>query len=156
MRRKRHKKQNTKPDPMYQSLLVEKITNYIMFDGKKSTARRVMQNMLDKIAKARTGEDVLVILDTAIKNASPTVEVRPRRVGGATYQVPREVSPERRLSLALRWIINAARAKKGKPMADRLAEEILLASKNEGAAIKKKQDTHRMAEANRAFAHFAW
>ena len=141
---------------MYQSLLVEKITNYIMFDGKKSTARRVMQKTFDEIAKARKGEDVLAVLDTAIKNASPAIEVRPRRVGGATYQIPREVSADRRLSLSLRWIIGAARAKKGKPMADRLAEEILLAAKNEGAAIKKKQDTHRMAEANRAFAHFAW
>ena len=156
MRRKRHKKQETKPDSLYQSLLVGKITNYIMFDGKKSTARRVMCQVLEEIAKARKGENALTILDAAIKNASPTVEVRPRRVGGATYQVPREVSANRRLALSLRWIIGAARAKKGKPMATRLAEEILLAAKNEGAAIKKKQDTHRMAEANRAFAHFAW
>ena len=156
MRRKRHKKQETKPDPIYQSLLVEKMTNYIMFGGKKSTARRVMHDALTEIGNARKGENALTVLETAIKNASPNVEVRSRRVGGATYQVPREVSQSRRLALALRWLIGAARAKKGKPMAARLSEEILLAAKNEGAAIKKKQDTHRMAEANRAFAHFAW
>ena len=156
MRRKRNIKRELHPDPTHESVLVEKFTNYLMYDGKKTIARTVMRKAIDSIKKTRPDEDPVAIFENAVKNASPLVEIRPRRVGGATYQVPREVSPERKLSLSLRWIILAARSKKGKPISERLAEEILLAAKNEGAAIKKKQDTHRMAEANRAFAHFAW
>lgn len=156
MRRKRKFKRDTVPDPMHDSVLVAKITNYLMYDGKKTIARKVMQNMFDTLKKARKDEEPLQVLEAAIKNISPAVEIRPRRVGGATYQVPREINPDRRLALAIRWLVGAARTKKGKSMGERLADEVLLALKNEGSAIKKKQDTHRMAEANRAFAHFAW
>lgn len=156
MRRKRNIKREKNPDPIHQSILVTKITNYLMQDGKKSTARRVVEGALLEIKSAKKDEDPVVVLENAIKNVSPAVELRPRRVGGATYQVPREVSADRKLALAIRWLVGAARSKKGKPMAKKFAEEVLLAIKNEGAAIKKKQDTHRMAEANRAFAHFAW
>ncbi len=128
--------------------------NYVMKDGKKSVAERVVYDALEKV-KAVTKEDPIKVFEKALENASPMLEVASRRVGGANYQVPREVRPERRFVLAVRWIIGAARAKKGKPMADKLAEELIAAAKNEGAAIKKKLDTHRMAEANRAFAHFA-
>ncbi|MBI2023235.1 30S ribosomal protein S7 [Candidatus Giovannonibacteria bacterium] len=156
MRRKRKNKREIIPDPVYGSTLVSKFTNQIMQGGKKATAQKVMWGALEVIKKTKKEEDPVTILENAIKNVSPTVEVRPRRVGGATYQVPHEVRPERKLALALRWLTAAARGKKGKPMAEKLAEEILLAYKNEGSAIKKKLDTHRMAEANRAFAHFAW
>ena len=125
-----------------------------MKDGKKSTAEKLVYGALEKV-KAVTKEDPMLVFDKALENASPLLEVASKRVGGANYQVPREVRPERRFILALRWIIGAARSKKGKPMADKLAEELIAASKNEGAAIKKKLDMHRMAEANRAFAHFA-
>ena len=156
MRRKRKYPNEAKPDSLHDSMLVGKFINRLMLDGKKSTAERVMYGALEEIQKLKKDENPVTVLETAIKNVSPMVEIRPRRVGGATYQVPREVNPKRRLSLALRWMVGAARAKKGKPMAKKLAEEILLATKNEGSAIKKKLDTHRMAEANRAFAHFAW
>lgn len=156
MRRKKNTKRQVAPDPMFDSILVAKITNYLMYDGKKTIAQKVMSDMFDVLKKARKDEEPLQVLETAIKNVSPMVEIRPRRVGGATYQVPREVNPDRKLALAIRWLVGAARAKKGKPIADRLADEVLLATKNEGSAIKKRQDTHRMAEANRAFAHFAW
>lgn len=156
MRRKRNVKRDIAPDPAHNSVLVAKFTNYLMYDGKKATAQRVMKAMFAEIQKIKKEEDPLKVMEEAIRNVSPSVELRPRRVGGATYQVPREVSPDRRLALAIRWILAAARAKSGKPMAQRLADEFMLALKNEGAAIKKKQDTHRMAEANRAFAHFAW
>ena len=141
---------------MYQSGLVEKLTNYIMLDGKKATARRVVYGAIKILHEKTKSTDPLKVVEEAVSNASPLLEVRSRRVGGATYQVPREVSPDRRVTLALRWIIDAARAKKGKPMAEKLSEELLAASKNEGGAIKKKEDTRKMAEANRAFAHFAW
>lgn len=131
-----------------------RLINYVMKDGKKSTAETVVYSAFDKI-KESTKEDPLVVFDRAMENVMPMLEVASKRVGGANYQVPREVRPERRFVLALRWIIGAARAKKGKGMADKLAEEIIAASKNEGNAIKKKLDMHRMAEANRAFAHFA-
>lgn len=155
MRRKIKKKIFRSPDPLYESELIEQFTNYVMRDGKKATARKVVYGAFD-LLKNKTKSEPLKIFEEAIKNASPLLEVRSRRVGGATYQVPREVRPERRTSLAFRWIIEAARSKKGKAMAEKLSEEILAASKNEGAAIKKKEDTHKMAEANRAFAHFAW
>lgn len=156
MRRPFKKKFERNLDPVYQSELVEKFTNYIMFDGKKSTARKVMYGAIKIIGEKTKNPDPLKVLEEAVQNASPLLEVRSRRVGGATYQVPREVSEDRRVTLALRWLISAARAKKGKPMAEKLSEELLAASKNEGGAIKKKEDTRRMAEANRAFAHFAW
>lgn len=156
MRRKKNIKREIKPDPVYGSILVSKFTNSLMTGGKKSTAYRVLLDALEEIKKAKKVENPVSVFETAINNVSPMVEIRSRRVGGATYQVPHEVSPKRRISLALRWIISASFAKKGKPMAQCLAEELLLATKNEGAAIKKKLDTHRMAEANKAFAHFAW
>lgn len=127
-----------------------------MWDGKKNAAEKVVYGALD-IVKEKTGvENPLEVFETALKNAGPTLEVRSRRIGGANYQVPREVRPERRMALAFRWIIDAARAKKGLDMDKRLADEIISASKNEGSAVKKKDDTHRMADANKAFAHFAW
>ncbi|MDB5189935.1 MAG: ribosomal protein small subunit ribosomal protein [Parcubacteria group bacterium] len=126
-----------------------------MLDGKKDTARKVVYDALTIISKG--GEvDALETFETAIRNVSPLMEVRSRRVGGANYQVPREVPQQRRVSLAYRWLINAARARKGKPMAQKLADEIMLAVNNEGSAIKKKDDMHRMADSNKAFAHFAW
>lgn len=162
MRRTKNIKREIRPDPIYGSVLVSKFTNSLMIGGKKSTAYRVLLDALEEVKKTlpvqsgKKVENPVSILETAINNISPSVEIRPRRVGGATYQVPREVSAKRRLSLALRWLIGASLSKKGKPMSQRLAEEILLATKNEGAAIKRKLDTHRMAEANKAFAHFAW
>ena len=127
-----------------------------MLDGKKETARKAVYKAFE-IIKEKTGNpNPLEIFDTAIKNAGPLVEVRSRRIGGANYQVPREVRPERRTALAMRWIILAARGKKGAPISEKLAEELILASKNEGVAVKKRDDTHKMAEANKAFAHFAW
>ncbi|HYF28867.1 MAG TPA: 30S ribosomal protein S7, partial [Candidatus Paceibacterota bacterium] len=133
---------------------ISRFINTVMWDGKKDTARKVVYAALDKLKEKEM--DPLETFETAIRNVSPLMEVRSRRVGGANYQVPREVPQQRRISLAYRWLINAARAKKGKPMADKLAEQIILAAKNEGDAIKKKEDMHRMAEANKAFAHFAW
>lgn len=155
MRRKKKENRKIVPDAMHHSILVSKFTNYLMFDGKKSTAERVVWDALEEIKKVKKEEPVKA-LEQAIKNATPLVEIRPRRIGGATYQVPKEVPADRAFALACKWIIAAARAKKGKPMAKKLSEELLLALKNEGTAIKKKLDTHRMAEANRAFAHFAW
>jgi len=142
------------PDFKHGHILVSRFINYLMRDGKKTAAQKCLYGAFDFI-KNQTKQDSLVVFEKAIENASPLVEVTTRRVGGANYQVPREVRPERKFMLATRWIIQAARAKKGRPMANKLAEELLAASRNEGSAIKKKQDTHRMAEANRAFAHFA-
>ncbi|HVV38846.1 MAG TPA: 30S ribosomal protein S7 [Candidatus Paceibacterota bacterium] len=144
------------PDMKYQSLRVEKFINSVMRDGKKSTARKVVYDALDIIKEKTKDEQPVEIFETAIRNVGPAMEIRSRRVGGANYQVPREVRPERKQALAFRWILLAARTKKGKPMAEKLAEEIILASNNEGSAIKKKDDTLRMAESNKAFAHFAW
>ncbi|MCI0597562.1 30S ribosomal protein S7 [Candidatus Parcubacteria bacterium] len=154
MRRPIKKRAPRAPDIEYKSEAIARFINTVMWDGKKDTARRVVYGALNTI-KAE-GVDPLETFETAIRNVSPLIEVRSRRVGGANYQVPREVPQQRRVSLAYRWLINAARGKKGKPMADKLAAEILLASKNEGEAIKKKDDMHKMAEANKAFAHFAW
>ncbi|KKQ41471.1 MAG: 30S ribosomal protein S7 [Parcubacteria group bacterium GW2011_GWC1_38_17] len=126
-----------------------------MEGGKKTTAQKIVYGALDIVAK-QTEKEPMEIFDLAIRNVSPAVEVKSKRVGGANYQVPRDVRGERKLALAFRWILDAARSKKGKPMAEKLAEEIILASKNEGNAMKKKMDTHRMAEANKAFAHFSW
>jgi small subunit ribosomal protein S7 len=154
MRKKRVYKKYHQPDALHGRVELGRFINYVMKDGKKSTAERLVYKAFEQI-KAQTKEDPMVIFEKALENASPLLEVASKRVGGANYQVPREVRPERRFILALRWIIGAARAKKGKPMSEKLAEELIAASKNEGSAIKKKQDTHRMAEANRAFAHFA-
>ncbi|MDB5265476.1 MAG: ribosomal protein small subunit ribosomal protein [Parcubacteria group bacterium] len=154
MRQPLKNKHPRRPDLEYGSEAISRFINTVMWDGKKDTARAVVYEALNKI-KAQD-LDPLETFETAIRNVSPLMEVRSRRVGGANYQVPREVPQQRRVSLAYRWLINAARAKKGKPMADKLADEILLAVKNEGSAIKKKDDMHRMADANKAFAHFAW
>jgi small subunit ribosomal protein S7 len=156
MRRKRKNKQIQVPDPKYGDFLVARGINHLMYDGKKSVARKVMYDALEEIKKVQKETDPVSVFTQAINNVGPQVEVKSRRVGGANYQVPREVRGDRRVTLAFRWIIAASRAKKGKPMAKKFAEEIILASKNEGTAIKKKLDTHRMAEANKAFAHFAW
>ena len=144
------------PDLKYQSVRVEKFINSVMWDGKKSTARKVVYDAFAIITEKTKVENPVELFETAVRNVGPSMEIRSRRVGGANYQVPREVRPERKQALAFRWILIAARSGKGKPMAQKLATEILAASNNEGFAFKKKEDTHRMAEANKAFAHFAW
>ncbi|OGY59758.1 MAG: 30S ribosomal protein S7 [Candidatus Colwellbacteria bacterium RIFCSPLOWO2_01_FULL_48_10] len=154
MRKKRQYKRIHKPDVVHGNIAVTRFINYLMEGGKKTTAEKVMYDALDAIAKS-TKLDGLEVFLKAMENVAPQVETMSRRVGGANYQIPEEVRPERKFVLAARWIIGAARAKKGKPMADKLAEELAAAYKNDGAAIKKKLDVHRMAEANRAFAHFA-
>lgn len=154
MRKKRVYRKYHQADVVHGRVELGRFINYVMKDGKKSTAEKVVYSALEKVKEA-TKEDPMKVFDKAIENVSPLLEVASKRVGGANYQVPREVRPERKFMLAVRWIIGSARSKKGKPMADKLAEELIAASKNEGAAIKKKQDMHRMAEANRAFAHFA-
>ena len=156
MRRKRSVKRIINPDPKYDNILVAKFINHLMKGGKKSVAQTIIYKSFDIIKKTIKDKDPIDVFDQAIKNVSPFVEVKSRRIGGANYQVPREVKGERKVTLAMRWIINASRNKKGKPMSQKLAEELLEAYKNEGLAIKKKQDMHRMAEANKAFAHFAW
>lgn len=156
MRRKVKNRNIVEADITYNSQKLGKFINNIMLHGKKETARKAVYMAFD-IIKEKTGNpNPLEIFDIAIKNAGPMVEVRSRRIGGANYQVPREVRPERRQALAMRWIILAARSKKGAPIHMKLAEELILASKNEGSAIKKRDDTHKMADANKAFAHFAW
>lgn len=154
MRKKRSYKRNHQPDFKHGNVAVGRFINYLMHEGKKEVAQKCLYGAFDFIQK-QAKQDPVVVFEKAIENTTPLVEVTTRRVGGANYQVPREVRPERKFMLAARWIIQAARTKKGRPMAEKLAEELLAASKNEGNAIKKKQDTHRMAEANRAFAHFA-
>tara|TARA_Y100000310_G_C20698585_1_gene827554 strand:+ start:45 stop:512 length:468 start_codon:yes stop_codon:yes gene_type:complete len=155
MPRGKYKKQKTLPDFQYQNIAVAKFTNQVMEEGKKSIARNIVYGAFD-IMKAKSKKDPVEVFERAIENVAPIVEVRSKRVGGATYQVPMPVKEGRKESLAMRWIIAAARTKKGKAMAEKLAEELLAAYNREGAAFKKKEDTHRMAEANRAFAHFAW
>jgi small subunit ribosomal protein S7 len=156
MRRKIKNKNIVEPDIVYNSQKLSKFINNVMLNGKKETARRSVYKAFDIIKEQTGNPNPLEVFDTAIKNASPLVEVRSRRIGGANYQVPREVRPERRTALAMRWIINAARGKKGAPIHQKLAEELIAASKNEGIAVKKREDTHKMAESNKAFAHFAW
>lgn len=156
MRRKVKNRHIVSPDFVYNSQKLEKFINSIMWSGKKETARKLVYQAFDVIKEKTGNPNPLEIFDLAIKNAGPTTEVRSRRIGGANYQVPREVRPERRLYLSMKWIRDAARGKKGTPMHLKLAEELILASKNEGSAIKKKEDTHKMAEANKAFAHFTW
>ena len=156
MRRKRKIKRIINPDPKYNNTLVAKFINHLMKKGKKSVAQKIFYDSFKILKKTDKDKDPLEIFDQAIKNVSPFVEVKSRRIGGAHYQVPREVRGERKITLAIRWLIQAAKAKKGKPMAQKLASEFLDASKNTGLAVKKRQDIHRMAEANKAFAHFAW
>jgi small subunit ribosomal protein S7 len=156
MRRKLKAKPKIEPDYLYESEKVTKFVNYVMEEGKKSIARKVVYAALEEIKEKTKNPNPLEVLETALKNTGPTMEVRSRRVGGANYQVPREVRPERRQFLSMKWIIDAARAKKGKAMHEKLAEEIIAASNNEGEAVRKRENTHKMAEANKAFAHFAW
>lgn len=156
MRRKVKNRNMVGPDSRYNSTKIEKFVNYVMKDGKKHVARKIVYTALDELKEKTKAENPAEIFENAIKNVGPLMEVRSRRVGGANYQVPREVRPERRLALAFRWILDAAAAKKGMPMHKRLADELMSASNNEGAAVKKREDTHRMAESNKAFAHFAW
>lgn len=156
MRRPVKKRNIPKPDVQYGDVMIEKLINYVMLRGQKETARKVVYAAFEIIKNDKEGGNPAEIFNTALQNAGPLMEVRSRRVGGANYQVPREVRPERRTSLALRWIIAGARGQKGVPMFKALAAEILLAAKNEGNAVKKRDDVHKMAEANRAFAHFAW
>lgn len=153
MRRPIKRRHLPQPDPIYGSVKVSKLVNYVMERGKKDTARKIVYKVMEELKK---DGDPVAILEDALEKASPSVEVRSRRVGGANYQVPREVRPERRLALGLRWIVNAAESKKGIPMADALLTELKAAHKGEGEAVTKKETTHRMAEANKAFAHFAW
>jgi len=155
MRRKLKNKRKIVPDLKYSSPEVSKLINYIMERGKKSIATKIVYNAFDEI-KSETKLEPVEVFQQALRNTSPSVEVRSKRVGGANYQVPREVRLERRLTLALRWIIEAAKSKKGSPMHKRLATELIAASKSEGEAFKKKENTHRMADANKAFAHFSW
>jgi len=155
MRRPIKKRVIVQPDQKYSSVLVSKLINYVMREGKRSKAAGIVYAALEKAAQA-TGKSAVEVLDAAIANAGPTMELKSRRVGGANYQVPIEVRPERRVQLALRWMIDSARGGKGKSMEDKLAAEFIGAFKNEGNAVKKKADMHRMADANRAFAHLAW
>ncbi len=154
-RRREVPKREISPDSVYNSELVSKFINCMMWDGKKSVAEKIFYQAMELI-RTRTKEDPLKIFRRSVENVKPVLEVKSRRVGGATYQVPVEVSSDRRSSLALRWLILAARARAEKTMVERLANELLDASNNRGGAVKKKEDTHRMAEANRAFAHYRW
>jgi|TARA_B100000686_G_scaffold257244_1_gene269264 small subunit ribosomal protein S7 len=143
------------PDPKYGSVVISKFINSIMYDGKRSTAEKILYTALDKL-KEKSKEDPVKIFNSAINNVKPNLEVRSRRVGGATYQVPVEVKSSRSQALALRWIMDATRKRKNKTMAEKLYFELLDASQNKGSAIKKREDTHKMAESNKAFAHFRW
>ena len=154
-RKRKRDKHQVQADPVYNSLLVSKFINKVMLDGKKATAEKVVYSSMESIGKKANGEP-LEILETAISNVKPVMRVKSRRVGGATYQVPVEVDPAHAETLALRWLIDFARGKKGKDMVVRLSDELLDAYNQTGASIKKKEDTHKMAEANKAFAHFRW
>ena len=156
MRRKINIKRDLPADIAYNSEKVSKLMNYLMYDGKKNTARANVYACFDIIKEKTKAENPLDVFEAALKNTAPNVEVRSRRVGGSNYQVPVEVRPERKQALSMKWIIDAARAKKGAPISAKLADEIIAASKNEGEAVKKRENTHKMAEANKAFAHFAW
>ena len=155
MRKKRAERRYLTPDPKFNDIMVSRFINNLQWSGKKTTARRLLYGAIDVISE-KTQEDGYEIFRKALFNAQPALEVRARRVGGATYQVPMEVRPERRTALAIRWLINYARQRSDKTMTQRLANEIMAAAKNEGGAVKKKDDVHRMAESNKAFAHFKW
>ena len=152
--RRAYKKHKVSPDGVYNDVIVSQFINKVMKGGKKTIAQKIVYGAFD-IIKEQTKKEPLEIFKLALENASPLLEVKPKRIGGATYQVPMEAKGERKLALATRWILDSARSKKGKPMADKLAQELIEASNNQGNAMKKKADTHRMAEANKAFAHFA-
>jgi small subunit ribosomal protein S7 len=154
-RRQRAVKRETPPDPQYGSTTVTKFINNLMFDGKKSVAERIFFDAM-RVIEEKTGQPAMNVFKQALNNAKPVLEVKSRRVGGATYQVPIEVRPERRTALAMKWLVTFSRQRGDKNMGDRLASELIAASRNEGNTIKKKDDTHRMAEANKAFAHYRW
>ncbi len=149
------RRQRTPPDARYGSTLVQVMINKVMRDGKKSVAERIVYDAMGMIGE-RTKEDPRQVFEQAMRNAMPILEVRPRRVGGATYQIPLEVRPARQTSLAMRWILGAARGRSGRPMSEKLAAELIDAYREQGSAIKKREDTHRMAEANKAFVHYRW
>jgi small subunit ribosomal protein S7 len=155
MRRKRAETRSTIPDPRYNSVVVAKFVNNLMERGKKSIATSIVYEAMDTLAE-RTKRPAMEVFEEALKNATPLVEVKPRRVGGATYQIPVEISSNRRMALAMRWLIDSARKRSGRDMAARLAGELMDAARNEGNTVKKREDTHRMAEANQAFAHFRY
>ena len=156
MARKGHiAKRDVLPDPVYNSKLISKLINNIMLDGKKGVAQNILYEAFEKV-EAKTGTPAMEVFDKAINNIMPVLELKVRRIGGANYQVPVEVSPERRITLGLRWLVNYSRLRNEKTMVERLANEIIDASNGTGASVKKKEDTHKMAEANKAFAHFRW
>jgi small subunit ribosomal protein S7 len=155
MRRSSAVRRRLQPDPKFQSVLVTALTNKIMMNGKKSVAEHIVYTALGTVEE-QTGRRGIDIFEQAIRNVTPIIEVKPRRVGGATYQVPVDIRSERRQALALRWLIDAARSRGGRSMSEKLAAEVLDASNNGGAAVRRKEDTHRMAEANRAFVHYRW
>jgi small subunit ribosomal protein S7 len=154
-RRRKAERRRIPPDSRYQSIEVNLFINKVMLNGKKTTAQRIVYGALEQVEN-ETRRPALEIFGQAVKNATPMVEVKARRVGGATYQVPQEVRPERRLTLGMRWIVAAARARQGRPMVARLAQELMEASRNQGPAVKRREDLYRMAEANRAFVHYRW
>ena len=154
-RKKTQPKKNIIPDPKFNSTIIPKLINNIMYDGKRGVAAKIVYDAIEKI-KTKSKDEPINIFNEAINNIKPTVEVRSRRVGGATYQVPVEVRNERALALAIRWIVDASRKRSEKSMTHRLAQELVDANENKGASIKKREDTHKMAEANRAFAHYRW
>lgn len=156
MRRKVNHKRPLAGDIKFDNERVNKLINYVMYDGKKNAARGIVYDCLEIIKDKAKVENPIEVFENALKNTAPQVEVRSRRVGGANYQVPVEVRPERRQALSMKWIVTAARTKKGAPIANKLADEIMAAAKNEGEAVKKRENVHKMAEANKAFAHFAW
>lgn len=153
MRKTRAKKHILLPDPIYNDVMVTRFVNNLMYDGKKNTASKIFHEAIGVVAK-RTSEDGLEVFKKALANVTPQVEVRSRRVGGATFQIPSEIRPDRKISMAMKWLINYSRKRNEKSMAQKLAGEIVAASKEEGAAFKKKEDVHKMAEANKAFSHF--
>ena len=155
-RRRRAEKREVLPDPKFGDVVVTKFMNYVMYEGKKAVAENIVYGAFDLISTRRRDMEPLVVFHTALDNVAPAIEVRSRRVGGATYQVPVEVRPERRRALASRWLINAARARGENTMTEKLAGELLDASNNRGTAVKKREDTHKMAESNKAFAHYRW
>ena len=155
-RRRRAEKREVLPDPKFADLVVTKFMNYVMYEGKKAVAESIVYGAFDILQAKRRDMEPLVVFQTALDNVAPAIEVRSRRVGGATYQVPVEVRPERRRALAIRWLINAARNRGENTMTEKLAGELLDASNNRGTAVKKREDTHKMAEANRAFSHYRW
>ena len=156
MRRRRAPRRECPPDARYNNRLVQKMINIIMLDGKKAKAERIVYEAFDLLKASAESNDVVTVFQKSVENVRPHLELKARRVGGATYQIPIEAGHDRSFSLALRWLRTAARARRGKPMAKRLAEELFSAYKGEGSAVRKKEDTHKMAEANRAFAHYRW